>query len=120
MLIFFNGPPGDEPEDSDIPSLTQPKRSILRLQVPTDKAIRRRAMSRQVGHNMHHVLANQPGIPIRIKHDNDICTGEIQPETASFYRQEHNALDLMTHYKLARGVADYFQSDQQHSLLAQC
>jgi len=34
VLVFFYGAACDEPEDSDVPSLTQAKRSILRLQIP--------------------------------------------------------------------------------------
>jgi hypothetical protein len=37
VLIFFYRATGYEPEHCDIPSLPQPERAILRLQVPTAK-----------------------------------------------------------------------------------
>ena len=40
MLVFFNCAAGDESEDSYVPSLTQSKSTILRLQIPTEKSVR--------------------------------------------------------------------------------
>jgi hypothetical protein len=41
VLIFFDGAARDEAQDGDVSPLSQSKRSILSLQVPTDKRFKR-------------------------------------------------------------------------------